>query len=76
MKKAIVDLWESGWCAEDKLGAPIAVVHDELIFSTKLKGDDLKLALAELERTMVETYSLTSPLHAESNTGQSWWDIH
>ncbi len=76
MKKAIVDLWESGWCADDKLGAPIAVVHDELIFSTKLQGDDLKLALAELERTMVETYSLTCPLHAESNIGQSWWDIH
>ena len=76
MKKAIVDLWKSGWCAEDKLGAPIAVVHDELIFSTSLKGDDLKEALVALETTMVEAYPLTCPLHAESNTGQSWWDIH
>ena len=76
MKKAIVDLWEGGWCAEDKLGAPIAVVHDELIFSTKLVGDDLKLALKGLEDTMVNAYPLTCPLHAESNTGNSWWDIH
>jgi DNA polymerase I-like protein with 3'-5' exonuclease and polymerase domains len=76
MKKAIVDLWEGGWCAEDKLGAPIAVVHDELIFSTKMVGDDLKLALKGLEDTMVNAYPLTCPLHAESNTGNSWWDIH
>jgi DNA polymerase-1 len=76
MKKAIVDLWEAGWCADDKLGAPIAVVHDELIFTTKLVGDDLKEALNALESVLVSAYELTCPLHAESNTGKSWWDIH
>ena len=76
MKKAVVDLWNSGWCASDKLGAPIAIVHDELIFSTKLTGDDLKEAMSELERIMVDSYPLTCPLHAESNTGNSWQDIH
>jgi len=75
MKKAIVDMWNQGVVNNTDFKL-LAVIHDEVIITTSLKGDDLKCAMDELERVMVEAYPTTCPMHVDSNKGDNWWDIH
>lgn len=74
MKKAMVDVWESGVC--DVLSAPLLTVHDELDWSvpqeafagTKI-GDE---AIAEAKRIMETCVKLRVPLRVEETAGVNW----
>jgi DNA polymerase I-like protein with 3'-5' exonuclease and polymerase domains len=71
MKKAMVDVWESGVC--DVLGVPQLTVHDELDGSFK----DTKAgreALAELHHIMEHTVELSVPLKVDGSLGPNWGD--
>ena len=72
MKKAMVDVWESGVC--DILGVPQLTVHDELDGS-KPKGAKAKKALDEVTAIMERTVKLRVPLLVDSGEGINWGKI-
>ena len=71
MKKAMVDGWEAGLCADDALGAYLITVHDELDNSVPRtpRGDE---AGKELTRIMQDTVKLKVPVIVESERGANW----
>jgi DNA polymerase I-like protein with 3'-5' exonuclease and polymerase domains len=75
MKKAMVDVWESGICDSDILGAPLVTVHDELDVSAPETpaGEE---ALMEMKRLMEEAITLKVPVIAELERGPSWGECH
>lgn len=71
MKKAMVDIWNSGVC--DEIGVPHLTVHDELDYSypdTK-KG---RAAIAEVKHMMENVIKISVPLIADLKTGPNWGD--
>ena len=69
MKKAMVDIWESGICAV--LGAPLITVHDELDWSAP-KTRKAKQALQEVKHIMETCMKLSVPILAERTDGIDW----
>ncbi len=69
MKKAMVDVWESGIC--DVLGAPLVTVHDELGASIPPTPAG-NAAILELKRLMEVAVPLRVPVIAELERGPSW----
>lgn len=69
MKKAMVDIWESGVCVV--LGAPLLTVHDELNWSVRRAREAVE-AHAEALRIMESCVKLTVPLKVESGNGPNW----
>lgn len=69
MKKAMVDVWESGIC--DVLGVPLITVHDELDESVPktAAGEE---ALAELVHLMENAVQLRVPVRADVKRGANW----
>lgn len=69
MKKAMVDIWESGVC--DVIGAPLVTVHDELGVSVPdtQTGRD---AWKEATRIMENAIELKVPVIAEAELGPNW----
>lgn len=69
MKKAMVDIWESGIC--DVLGAPLLTVHDELNWSVpKTKeGEEAHGVALEIMENCVD---LRVPLKVTSGKGNDW----
>lgn len=69
MKKAMVDVVESGVC--DVIGAPLLTVHDELDLSspTSHAGEE---AVLEIKRIMECAVTLTVPVIAELESGPNW----
>lgn len=72
MKKAMVDIWESGIC--DVLGAPLLTVHDELNWSVPLHCQAANEAHLEAVRLMEVTCNdrLRLPLRVDSTRGKNW----
>lgn len=71
-KKAMVDIWESGVCAET--GVPHVTVHDELGFSdpqTKASEDGFR----EVKHMMETCVKLSVPLVAECEAGPNWGNV-
>jgi DNA polymerase I-like protein with 3'-5' exonuclease and polymerase domains len=69
MKKAMVDVWESGVC--DVVGAPHLTVHDELDWSDA--GTPEHVEAFEHVRVMMETcIPLHVPLLVSMETGTNW----
>ena len=73
MKKAMVDIWESGIC--DVLGAPLLTVHDELDWSAP-RTPEAQEALKEAHYIMEHCVELRVPLYAERETGNDWGHLH
>ena len=69
MKKAMVDVWESGACAV--LGAPLLTVHDELDWSVPQTPEGAQ-ALAEAKRIMETCVELRVPLQVDEKSGAHW----
>lgn len=69
MKKAMVQLWESGVC--EALGAPLLTVHDELDWSF---APQHRAVLEEVKRIMEDCIPLRIPLLASLETGPNWGD--
>lgn len=67
MKKAMVDIWKSGICAE--IGVPHLTVHDELDFSVPKGREDLR---REVLKIMRECVKLEVPLKIDCESGPSW----
>lgn len=72
MKKAMVDIWESGVC--DVLGAPLLTVHDELDWSAP-RTNKAREALSEAHRIMEHCVKLRVPLLAEREDGENWGNL-
>lgn len=72
MKKAMVDLWESG--VFDVLGVPALTVHDELDGSYEPTRAGNK-ALKEMQNIMESTVNLLVPLKVDGGTGPNWGSI-
>ena len=68
MKKAMVDVWESGVC--DTV-MPQLTVHDELVGSF-VPGKKSKEALREIKYLMENCIKLLLPLRVDAQTGKSW----
>lgn len=73
MKKAMVDIWESGIC--DVLGPPQLTVHDELDGSLP-PGRKAREALNEGKRLMEHVVPLLVPLKVDMGIGENWGSIH
>lgn len=71
MKKAMVDVWESGVIGV--LGVPQLTVHDELDGSVPPGGAGVE-ALKELKEIMEKTLKLLVPLRVDGSVGASWGD--
>jgi DNA polymerase I-like protein with 3'-5' exonuclease and polymerase domains len=69
MKRAMVDIWESGVC--DELGAPHLTVHDELDGSLP-DGPVAIEALNELRNIMQTCVQLKVPLVSDLALLTSW----
>jgi DNA polymerase I-like protein with 3'-5' exonuclease and polymerase domains len=69
MKKAIVDVWESGVCGV--LGAPLITVHDELDIS-RPDTTEGKEAITEVKAIMERAIKLRVPVIAEMKEGADW----
>jgi DNA polymerase-1 len=71
LKKAMVDIWESGVC--DVIGVPQLTVHDELAgsFPDTPAGREAVAHVKHLMETVVEP-DLAVPLTVEAGTGASW----
>jgi DNA polymerase I-like protein with 3'-5' exonuclease and polymerase domains len=69
MKKAMVDIWESG--VVDVLGVPQLTVHDELVGSVPQdkKGRE---ALKEMIYLMENCVKLAVPLRVDGGSGPNW----
>lgn len=72
MKKAMVDVWESGAC--DVVGAPLLTVHDELDWSDPgtTESDE---AFIEIRRLMCEAIPLRVPVLVDEERGPNWGDL-
>jgi DNA polymerase I-like protein with 3'-5' exonuclease and polymerase domains len=73
MKKAMVDVYESGVIAE--IGIPQLTVHDELdgSFPKTKRGRE---AVKEMKRIMENVVKLLVPLRADLGTGKNWLEAH
>ena len=69
MKKAMVDIWESGLC--DVIGPPSLTVHDELDWSAPADEPSLE-ALREVRHIMETCLVLRVPLKADAEHGPDW----
>ena len=72
MKKAMVDIWESGVC--DTLGAPLISVHDELDWSVPdtHEGEE---AIKESAILMQNAIKLRVPLAVDTEKGGDWGHV-
>lgn len=73
MKKAMVDIWESGVC--DVLGAPLLTVHDELDWSvpqTK-EGDEAMVEAGEYMKHALP--EIRVPVLIDTESGDDWGHI-
>ena len=72
MKKAMVDIWESGVC---NTILPYITVHDELDFGYPLtpEGHD---AIQTVKDLMEKTVELKVPLIVDAEVGDNWGDLH
>jgi len=73
MKKAMVDIWESGAC--DILGAPLITVHDELNWSVPRTRAAIR-AHRETVHLMRNVADLKVPLLVSSDHGKDWSEAH
>lgn len=73
MKKAMVDIWESGVC--DVLGAPLLTVHDELNW-TAPRTPEAAEAHREAVRIMETCVPLRVPLLCDAGEGDNWGEAH
>lgn len=73
LKKAMVDLWESGVC--NVLGVPSLTIHDELDGS-KPRTLEAGEALREGKRIMESAIPLKVPVLVEVATGENWWELN
>ena len=69
MKKAMVDIWESGVC--DEIGPPGVTVHDELGWSAGLSERELT-AMREVRNIMETCIELSVPIKADVEYGPNW----
>jgi len=69
MKKAMVDIWESGVC--DILGPPLLTIHDELDWSIPNTPEGIE-AFRESIRIMETTIPFKVPLLVDSETKKNW----
>lgn len=69
MKKAMVDLWESGLCADDMLGPPHLTVHDELCGSVPAGKEHL---IEDVRHIMENAVKLNVPIYADGGLGANW----
>jgi DNA polymerase I-like protein with 3'-5' exonuclease and polymerase domains len=69
LKKAMVDIWQSGVCAE--IGVPALTVHDELCgsFPDTPAGRE---AVRHVQHLMEHAVELAVPLKVDAGTGASW----
>ena len=71
MKKAMVDIWESGICSPDVIGAPSVTVHDELGWSAGRSERELE-AIREVKHIMETCIPLSVPILADVEYGPDW----
>lgn len=71
LKKAMVDIWESGLCDDDMLGPPLLTVHDELDFDAPDTTEGRE-ALLEAKHLMEVAVPLQVPVKAEMEIGANW----
>ena len=69
IKQAMVDIWESGICAE--VGVPELTVHDELDFSMPKGARHLH---TEIARMMQDAIPLRLPVITDFGYGRNWSD--
>ena len=69
MKKAMVQLWESGLCSVTGLGAPLLTVHDELDLSVPPGRERL---LRDVQYIMENCIPLRVPVRADLEVGPHW----
>lgn len=70
MKKAMVDIWESGLC--DATGAPLLTVHDELDFNDPMTKESDE-AFVEIKHIMETCLPMVNvPLLADEEIGPDW----
>jgi DNA polymerase I-like protein with 3'-5' exonuclease and polymerase domains len=74
MKTAMADIWESGACDADALGAPHLTVHDELDGSID-RSKRSKSALAYVKHVMETCVKLKVPLRADLEVGKTWGSV-
>lgn len=73
MKKAMVDIWESGVC--DELGAPLLTVHDELDWSRPRTAAGNE-AVHEARRLMENVWpALRVPMRVDEERGDNWGEL-
>lgn len=64
MKKAMVDIWESGLCNET---VPMLTVHDELSF-----GSNNEKLMRQAKEIMEQSTKLSVPLLVDMGSGKNW----
>lgn len=69
IKKAMVDIWESGLCRDDALGAPGLTVHDEIDWSMPEGKSKEQL---EVRCMMQDAYPLRVPVITDWGKGRNW----
>jgi DNA polymerase-1 len=69
IKKAMVDCWEAGLFASEKIGAPHLTVHDELDFSYH---PDLNNYFIEVQNIMENSTKIDVPIIVETELGSNW----
>ena len=69
MKKAMVDIWESGVC--DVLGAPLLTIHDELCWSVPDNAAG-RAAYAESVRLMETAIEFRVPIKVDASEKKNW----
>jgi DNA polymerase I-like protein with 3'-5' exonuclease and polymerase domains len=73
MKKAMVDVWESGLCGT--IGVPLLTVHDELDFSADPHDEHHVEALREVKHIMENCVQLSVPMMADVEYGPNWGNL-
>ncbi len=71
MKKAMVDIWESGVCSIIK---PYITVHDEIDFGYP-KTKEGRECLKEVEQIMIDAIPLKVPVKVDVETGPNWGEV-
>lgn len=72
MKKAMVDIYQSGVCAV--VGVPMLTVHDELDFSANQSSEHIE-AMREVKHLMETAFVVKVPLVVDVERGSSWGSI-
>ncbi|MCK9231140.1 MAG: DNA polymerase [Dehalococcoidales bacterium] len=72
MKKAMVDIWESGVC--DVLGFPLLTIHDELDWSVP-DNKKAKTTFKEMVDIAEKALPLKVPVIVDTETGKSWGEL-